>query len=79
MNLSQLIVDPSTGEPSCSRFGLLLMNIGAFLAAGIMLYIGRDPTSLVTGMAVADAGVYGVNSVGRFFKRGPIESDTPGA
>jgi hypothetical protein len=79
MNLTHFVIDPSSGEESCSRLGLLLMNIGAVVAIGVMLYVGKDPTSLLIGMAQADAAVYGVNSFGRFLKRGTAKPapDTP--
>ena len=67
-----MLVDPSSPLGySCSRFGLLLMNLCAVAASVFMLVNGQDPTELVKGMAYADAGVYGANSLGRFLdKRG---------
>ncbi len=60
MNLKEFLTDPSSGELSCSRLGLLAMNILAIVACVWLLYLGKDVSAaaVVTGVAATDAGVY---------------------
>jgi hypothetical protein len=60
MRFSELITDPSSGQLSTSRLGLLMMNILAVFVSAALLYLDRSiaAATVVTGVAGTDAGVY---------------------
>ena len=60
MSLKEFVTDPSSGVYSCSRLGLLSMNILAWVATIWLLHQGKDISAavVVTGVAATDAGVY---------------------
>ena len=60
MALKEFLIDPSSGEYSCSRLGLLAMNVLAVVACIWLLCLGKDisAAAVVTGVAATDAGVY---------------------
>ena len=60
MPLKELLTDPSSNKLSCSRLGLLMMNVLACIATGVLLWQGYDTAAavIVTGVAATDAGVY---------------------
>ncbi len=60
MRFLELLTDPSSGQLSTSRTGLLLMNI---VGAAIAIYMaftaqGLHAAAIITGVAATDAGVY---------------------
>ncbi len=67
--LVEFIIDDSTGHLSASRVGLLAMNLVAAVAGIWLLFKGKDPTTLIAGVAATDAGVYLVNSGARVWGR----------
>lgn len=60
MRLVEFITDPSSGELSCSRLGLLAMNVLAIVATIWLLYQGKDisAAAVVTGVAATDCTAY---------------------
>jgi len=72
MRFLELFTDPSSGQLSTSRTGLLIMNV---VGAGVAVYLathnqGLHAAAILTGIAATDAGVYFASTKKDFECRG---------
>jgi hypothetical protein len=72
MKIIQVIVDPSSGQPSMSRlcFGILVLALLALISFGLGLKIPlKEPGGLLVTALGITAGLYGANSVAGAWNR----------
>lgn len=68
----KLFTDPSSGEPSASRFCLTCCNMVGLGIAVVLAYQGQGlhAAAIVTGLAATDAGVYFASTRKDYHKEG---------